>query len=352
MTVGGGGAIRGVVYNEGMSRSRPPLSVLDLVPVSAGSTAAEAIAATVEAARAAETSGYKRFWVAEHHNTLNIASSATTVLMGHIAGATSTIRVGSGGIMLPNHAPLRVAEDVGTLATIYPDRIDLGLGRAPGTDPSTARELRRGASDVVDFAADIRDLVRYLGPVRPEAKIVAYPGQGTNVPMYVLGSTTAGASVAAVLGMPFAIASHFAPHQLAEALEVYRDSFNADAPTATIAEPHVMVAANVLVADTAERARREFSVIQQMFLSLGRGGARKPLPQPVDHPEAGATMLEWQRVQTMLRCSFHGTADDVTAGLDQFAADTGADEIITVTYSHDPSVRIDSIRRLGEAWLT
>ncbi|AYJ33458.1 LLM class flavin-dependent oxidoreductase [Corynebacterium xerosis] len=333
-----------------MSNARVPLSVLDLVPVSSGSNAREAIAASVDAARAAEASGYRRFWVAEHHNTLNIASSATTVLMGHLAGATSTIRIGSGGIMLPNHAPLRVAEDVGTLATIYPDRIDLGLGRAPGTDPSTARELRRGASDVVDFAADIRDLIRYLGPVRPEARIVAYPGQATNVPMYVLGSSTAGASVAAMLGMPFAAASHFAPFQLAEALEVYRDSFRADAPTATISEPHAMVAANVLVADTADAARREFSVVQQMFLNIGRGGTRRPLPEPVDHPEAGASMIEWQRVQATLRCSFHGTADDVVAGLEGFAADTGADEIITVTYSHDPRVRIDSIRALGDAW--
>ncbi len=327
-----------------------PLSVLDLVPVSSGSTARDAIAASVEAARVAEASGYRRFWVAEHHNTANIASSATTVLMGHIADATSTIRVGSGGVMLPNHAPLRVAEDAGTLATIHPDRIDLGLGRAPGTDPSTARELRRGASDVADFAADIRDLLRYLGPVRPEARIIAFPGQGTNVPLYVLGSTTAGASVAAVLGMPFAVASHFAPHQLSEALEVYRSAFDADAPTATIAEPYAIVAANTLVADTAERARREFSVVEQMFLNIGRGGARRPLPEPVDHPESGASMMEWQRVQAMLRCSFHGTADDVAAKLGDFAAETGADEIITVTYSHDPRVRIESIRDLGSAW--
>lgn len=335
-----------------MSETRVPLSVLDLVPVSAGSNAAGAIAASVEAARAAEAAGYRRFWIAEHHNTLTIASSATAVLMGHVAGATSTIRVGSGGIMLPNHAPLRVAEDIGTLATIYPGRIDLGLGRAPGTDPATARELRRGASDVADFASDIRALVRYLGPARPEAAIVAHPGQATDVPMYVLGSTTAGASVAAALGMPFAVASHFAPHQLAESLEVYRSSFDAGAPTATIAEPHVMVAANVLVADTAERARREFSVVQRMFLSLGRGGAREPLPEPVDHPGAGATMIEWQRVQEMLRCSFVGTADDVVAGLEGFAAETGADEIITVTYSHDPRVRIRSIHKLGLAWFT
>ena len=333
-----------------MSGKRVPLSVLDLVPVPSGSTPREAIASSVRGARAAEAAGYRRFWIAEHHNARNIASSATTVLMGHIAGATESIRVGSGGVMLPNHAPLRVAEDIGTLATIYPDRIDLGLGRAPGTDPMTARELRRGGSDVADFATDIRELQRYLAPVRPEARIVAYPGQGTNVPMYVLGSSTAGASVAAMLGMPFAAASHFAPFQLAEAIEVYRSGFRADAPTATIDEPFVMVAANTMAADSVEEAEFQFSVVQRMFLDIGRGGSRRPLPEPVRNPEAGASMIEWERVKATLRCSFVGTPDMVVDGLERFAGETGADEIITVTYSHDPAVRIDSLTAIGDAW--
>lgn len=333
-----------------MSDKRVPLSVLDLVPVPSGSTTRDAIAATVRAAQAAERSGYRRFWVAEHHNTRNIASSATTVLMGHIAGATSSIRVGSGGVMLPNHAPLRVAEDVGTLATIYPDRIDLGLGRAPGTDPATAKELRRGRSDVADFTGDLRDLQRYLGPVRPEARIIAHPGENTNVPMYVLGSSTAGASVAGMLGMPFAVASHFAPFQLAEAIEVYRTSFRADAPTATIAEPYLMVAANTMAAETADEAEFQFSVVRQMFANLARGGARMPLPEPSRNPEAGTSVIGWQRVNAALSCSFVGTPDEVVEGLAGFADDTGADEIITVTYSHDPQVRIDSLTAIGEAW--
>lgn len=326
------------------------LSFLDLVPVSAGTDAATAIAASVRTIQAAEQAGYSRFWVAEHHNTVNIASSATAVLIGHLAGATSSIRVGSGGVMLPNHAPLRVAEDFGTLATIYPDRIDLGLGRAPGTDPMTARELRRGRSDVADFAADIRDLQRYLAPVRPEAQIIAYPGQGTNVPMYVLGSSTAGASVAATLGMPFAFASHFSPFQLVEALEVYRSSFNPDAPTATVAKPYVMVATNTMVADTKEEAEYQFSVVQQMFLSLGRGGTRKPSPEPTKNPMAGATTMEWERVKAVLQCSFTGTADEVSTEMREFAREIEADEIITTTYAHDPEVRINSVRALGEAW--
>ena len=333
-----------------MTTTRVPLSFLDLVPVSAGSTAREAIAASVSNARVAEKSGYLRYWVAEHHNTANIASSATAVLMGHLAGATKSIRIGSGGVMLPNHAPLRVAEDMGTLATIYPGRIDLGLGRAPGTDPYTAMELRRGASDVADFASDIQELQRYLGPVAPDARIIAFPGQGTNVPMYVLGSSTAGASVAAALGMPFAAASHFAPYQLMESVEVYRERFRADAPTATVEKPYVMVAANTMVADTEAEARFQFSVVQQIFLELGRGGPRKPLPEPTEAPQAGATQREWMGVEAALSCSFAGTAEQVVAGLEQFQRETAADEIITTTYAHDPEVREKSVALLGENW--
>lgn len=328
-----------------------PLSVLDLVSVSSGSGAAEAIEASVRSARAAEEAGYRRYWVAEHHNTASVASSATSVLMGRLAQETSTIRIGSGGIMLPNHAPLRVAEDIGTLAVMYPDRIDLGLGRAPGTDPETARQLRRGRSDVVDFASDIGDLQRFLAGARPEAQIIAHPGQGTNVPLYVLGSSTGGASVAAQLGLPLVLAAHFAPHQVAEAMEVYRRNFRADAPTAQIDEPWLMVAVNTMVADTEEEAEFHFSVVQQMFLQMGkRSGARRPLPPPSKAPNALATHMEWERVKATLRYSFVGTADQVVGGLRDFAADADVDEIMTVTYAHDPDIRLNSVISLGRAW--
>ena len=333
-----------------MSTKRVPISVLDLVPVSRGMTAGEAIAAAVDTARAAEAAGFSRYWIAEHHNTASVASAATTLLMGRLLDATETIRVGSGGIMLPNHAPLKVAEEIGTLEAMHPGRIDLGLGRAPGTDPMTARELRRGASDVADFAADIRDLQRYLGPVRPEARIIAHPGQGSNTPMYVLGSSTGGATVAAAMGLPFVMATHFAPLQLEEALEVYRGGFDGSAPTARIDRPWVMVAANAMVRDTAEDARFQFSVSQRMFLELGRGGGRGPLQEPVEHPEAGATPMEWARVEAALRYGYHGTADQVVAGLEEFVEAADADELITVTYAFDPVVRREAIAALGEAW--
>ncbi|WP_448852572.1 LLM class flavin-dependent oxidoreductase [Corynebacterium sp. 335C] len=333
-----------------MSTKRVPLNVLDLVPVSEGMTPGEAIAASAETAQAAEAAGYSRYWIAEHHNTASVASSATTLLMGRILQETSDIRVGSGGIMLPNHAPLKVAEEIGTLEAMYPGRVDLGLGRAPGTDPMTARELRRGASDVADFAADIRDLQRYLGPVRPEARIIAHPGQGSNTPMYVLGSSTGGATVAAAMGLPFVMATHFAPFQLEEALEVYRGGFDADAPTAQIDRPWVMVAANAMVRDTEEDARFQFSVSQRMFLELGRRGGRGPLKPPTETPQAGASQMEWMRVEATLRHAYHGTAEQVVDELAGFAEATGADEVITVTYAFDPEVRRESIAALGEAW--
>ncbi len=366
--------------------SHVPLSFLDLVPVVAGSTVHDAIENSVRTVQVAEQAGFHRYWVAEHHNTLNIASSATTVLMGRFAQATSKIRIGSDGIMLPNHAPLRVAEDIGTLATMYPDRIDLGLGRAPGTDPRTAAELRRGASDVSDFADDISQLQRYLadpekldkleglddgtsttmaethnlfagagslsGSPGMRGRIVAFPGQGTEVPMYVLGSSGGGATVAAMLGLPFAFASHFAPFQLEHAINLYRKHFDASAPTAQISEPKVMVAVNAMAAETTEQAEFEFSVVQQMFLRLGRGGSRKPLPEPTTTPQAGASPAEWQRVQASLGVRAVGTPDEVVADLENVVAATGADELILTTYAHDPEVRNRSIELIGQAWKT
>lgn len=342
---------QGIAGDMSESPGVVPLSVLDLVSVSHGSGAAEAIEASVRSAQAAERVGYRRYWVAEHHNTVSVASSATSVLMGRFANETSTIRIGSGGIMLPNHAPLRVAEDFGTLALMYPDRIDLGLGRAPGTDPATAKQLRRGRSDIVDFSADIRELQHYLAGARPEAQIIAHPGQGTNVPLYVLGSSTGGATVAAELGLPLVLAAHFAPTQIAEALEVYRRNFRADAPTAQVEKPWVMIAVNTMVADTEEEAQFQFSVIQQMFLQMGkRSGSRRPLTPPSKAPNALATHMEWERVKAVLRYSFVGTAERVSEDLQNFALDAGIDEIMTVTYAHDPQIRENSIISLGVAW--
>ncbi|MBV7296104.1 LLM class flavin-dependent oxidoreductase [Corynebacterium sp. TAE3-ERU12] len=333
-----------------MTARRVPLSVLDLAPVSEGSEPADAIGATLGAAQAADHAGYRRFWIAEHHNTIGVASSATAVLVGQIAGNTERIRVGSGGVMLPNHVPLRVAEDYGTLATIYPDRIDLGVGRAPGTDPATAQELQRGGSDIHEFVANIRQLHNYLGPAQPGAPIIACPGQGTNVPIYVLGSSAAGATVAAAMGLPLAMAAHFAPFQLAEALEIYRDQFNPDAPTAQVDQPYVMVGVNTLVADTAAEARYQFSVTEQMFILLRKRGGRAKLPPPTRTPYDMTSDRGRQALQASLRCSFVGTEEMVVDGLAQFADDTGADEFITVTYAHDPQVRHESIARLGQVW--
>src|SRR3990167_3864750 len=259
-----------------------PLSVLDLAPIVEGSTAAESLRHTLDLAQHAEAWGYRRYWLAEHHNMDGVACSATAVLVGHVAGGTKTIRVGSGGVMLPNHAPLVIAEQFGTLATLYPGRIDLGLGRAPGTDQMTARALRQHLDRHEDaFPQDVVALQSYLAdpdPAQPGQPVRAIPGMGTQVPIWLLGSSTYSAQLAAYLGLPFAFASHFAPEMLLQALDIYRRTYR---PSDAWPKPHAMVGINVVAADTDEQAAWLFTSIQQRFLGMQRG-QRGPLPRPID----------------------------------------------------------------------
>ncbi|MBI9001155.1 LLM class flavin-dependent oxidoreductase [Corynebacterium sp. CCM 9185] len=329
-------------------RSRPPaLSVLDLVPVSAGSGPGEAIRAACSAARTAERYGYRRYWLAEHHNSPALACSATTILMGAVAAATDTIRVGSGGIMLPNHAPLRVAEDLGTLAVMFPGRIDCGLGRAPGTDPRTAARLRRGSADLADFTRDVTELHDYLGPASGAPGETAVIGRGAGVELFVLGSSTGGARTAAELGLPFSFASHFAPDHLHEALAVYRENFNPEAPTAQVDEPWVSAAVNVMAAETTADARCQLLTLRQSFAGV-LTGKRGPLVAPGDVAELHPILQS--RVNHSLRVTACGTAAEVADQLIDWAGPLGLDEIITVTYAHDPVVRRISLALVGEEW--
>lgn len=325
--------------------ARVPLSVLDLVGISEGATPRDAIEDSMKLAKIADTLGYTRLWFAEHHNTINLASSATSILIGRAASETERIRVGSGGVMLPNHAPLMVAEQYGTLAQMYPGRIDLGLGRAPGTDQMTARALSRSSAEPQEFAQNIYEMQgwfsdRGAGQTMP---IVSAVSAGTNVPIWVLGSTVNGASIAGQLGLPFSIASHFAPDQVNQAIAVYRESFTTEAPTAQIEKPYVLAGINVLVADTAEEAEREFTTILQMFADTAMGRKRKIQP-PIDPEQAR------EIDNPMLRIRAVGSPENVVRRLDEFVEETGADEIITTTYSYDPAVRERSLKLLAENW--
>src|SRR5215468_5936573 len=266
-----------------------PYSILDLSPIVEGGDASQALACTLDLARHAERWGYHRYWLAEHHNMPGIASSATSVVIGHIAAGTSKIRLGSGGIMLPNHAPLVIAEQFGTLATLFPGRIDLGLGRAPGTDPRTAYALRRNLTgDSDQFPEDVIELLTYLGKPRPGQRVHAIPGEGTEIEVWILGSSLFGASLAAALGLPFAFASHFAPAQLMEALAIYRSKFQ---PSERLAAPRIMVGSTVVVAPTDDEARFHFSSLQQAFLNL-RSNRPGRLPRPRAGFEAGLAGFE------------------------------------------------------------
>ena len=337
------------------------LSILDLAPVVEGSTVAGALADATRLARLAEDSGYRRLWYAEHHNTDALASSATALLIANAAANTSTLRVGSGGIMLPNHAPLAVAEAFGTLANLYGDRIDLGLGRAPGTDPRTAALLRRGSQDDGEaaFAANVRLLAWYFGEqeddgaeadrlaVQSSGGVHAGVARGTNVPLWILGSSTAGAAIAGRLGLPFAAASHFAPFQLSEAIWTYRQMFNPSAPTAQVAEPYVMAGANLLAAPTRDEAEFLFTTHQQMFLGIRRG-TRGPLRPPVR--ELDWAPHEEQMAASALRVSAVGTPQECAGFLRAFAASYGIDELILTGYAHDPALRERSFRLMAEEW--
>ncbi|HEX2247253.1 MAG TPA: LLM class flavin-dependent oxidoreductase [Arthrobacter sp.] len=329
-------------------RSAVPLSVLDLAPVSQGQTVAEAIETSARLAEVADTAGYRRYWFAEHHNNEGVVSNATALLISLAASRTTRIRVGSGGVMLPNHAPLVVAEQYGTLARMYPDRIDLGLGRAPGTDPRTAAILRRGDSSGEAFAGEIVDLQAFFGSQEGLA-VRALTARDTQVPMCVLGSSTSGAAVAGQLGLPFAAASHFAPESLQEAIAVYKQYFDPDAGTAQLDQPYVIAGVNVLVADSAEEAAFQFSSHQQVVRDIITGGRR-----PVQPPRANA-MADWDPreaaiVRARLSAGAVGTAETVRAELRELVETTGVDELLVVTYAYDQQVRENSYRLLAQSW--
>ena len=310
-------------------------SILDLAVVGEGSDARQAIANSVALARAAEGWGYGRFWLAEHHNMPGIASAATAVLIGHVAGHTRSIRVGAGGIMLPNHAPLAIAEQFGTLATIHGPRIDLGLGRAPGGDGAVMHALRRGMARNEDFPNDVVELLRYLGPPRPGAPVAAHPGEGTNVPVWILGSSLYGASLAAALGLPYAFASHFAPGDLDQALRLYRERFE---PTEFGQHPRFMLAVNVIAAETDAEARRLRSSQMISFARL-RSGMPGLLPPPVDDVRDAIPAHVLPSVEQALSVSAVGAPQTVAAELDRLIARHAPDELILVGNIHDQEAR-------------
>jgi luciferase family oxidoreductase group 1 len=321
-----------------------PLSILDLVPVIVGETPREALRKSLDLAQHAEAFGYKRFWVAEHHNMTGIASAATSVVIGFLAGGTSTIRVGSGGIMLPNHSPLVIAEQFGTLESLYPGRIDLGLGRAPGTDQRTLRALRRDPRRADDFPQDVLELQSLLAPAEHGQLVRAVPGTGCEVPIWILGSSTFGAELAAALGLPYAFASHFAPDALFEALEIYRREFK---PSKQLDHPYAMVGVNVVAAATDEGARHMFTTVQQSFTNLLRGAPGKLQP-PIEDIENYWSPPEKYQASRMLKHSIVGSPETVRRDLESFAALTKADELMVVCSLHDHPARIRSYELVAE----
>lgn len=320
-----------------------PLSILDLSFVREGETPGDALRDSLVLAQHAEQWGYKRFWLAEHHNMSGIASAATSVAIGFIAGGTKTIRVGSGGIMLPNHAPLIIAEQFGTLESLYPGRIDLGLGRAPGTDPLTSRALRRDLGGGDTFPQEVQELQGYFQPAVPGQAVRAVPGEGLDVPLYILGSSLFGAQLAAHLGLPFAFASHFAPTHLFDALEIYRQNFK---PSDALATPYAMVAANVVVADTDDEARRLFTSAQIGVINLLKN-QRSKLQPPIEDIDAVWSPAEKAGVEGFLRYAFVGSPETVKRGLASFIDATGADEVITTARIYDPQARLRSFELLA-----
>jgi len=321
-----------------------PVSVLDLVGMRPGETPAPAIARSVDLARHAEQWGYRRFWLAEHHSIEGLACSATPVLIGHVASATSTIRVGSGGDMLPNHAPLVVAEQFGTLEALYPGRIDLGLGRAPGGDFHTMRALRRDLRQTGDdFPELLAELRAYLGPASPNQPVRALPGRNSNVPITLLGSSDFSARLAAELGLPFAFAAHFAPEMLLHSARLYRTLFR---PSETLQQPWLIVAVPVIAAETDQEARRLFTTPQQRFLRLIRNQPVELLP-PIDSMHNLWNDFERAAVESRLREAIVGSETTVKSGLEKLIADTAADEVIAVTDTWDHRARLDSYQRLA-----
>ena len=312
------------------------LSVLDLSPIKQGFDAATALKESLELARHVEALGYRRFWLAEHHNMPGIASAATAVAIGHVAAGTKTIRVGAGGIMLPNHAPLVIAEQFGTLASLFPGRIDLGLGRAPGTDPRTALALRRTMQGGVDsFPQDVQELLAYFQPSQPGQQVRAIPGEGTKVPVWILGSSHYGAQLAAALGLPYAFASHFAPADLDTALQLYRQQFR---PSPHLDKPYVMLGLNVFAADTNDEARLLFSSLEQAFINL-RTGNPQPLPPPLAGYRERLDPRLADMLDNVLRCAIVGDAPAIAEGLGSFIAQHQPDELMVTAQIYDPAAR-------------
>jgi luciferase family oxidoreductase group 1 len=325
----------------------PLHSVLDLSPIIEGGDAALAFRNTVDLAQHAEEWGYHRYWLAEHHNLPGIASAATSVLIGHVAGKTKTIRVGAGGIMLPNHAPLVIAEQFGTLELLYPGRIDLGLGRAPGSDQLTARALRRNLGSSGDtFPQDVLELQSYFRPATPGQAVVAVPGAGLTVPLYLLGSSDFSARLAAELGLPFAFASHFAPDYLQVALELYRREFT---PSDALVRPRVLIGVGVFAAETDIEARRLFTSAQMMFLNLIRGRPGK-LPPPVESMEGRWNPAERAAVEHRTQCSAVGSPETVRRRLEELLDETGADEVIATAQIFDHAARLRSFEIAAEVF--
>jgi len=322
-----------------------PFSILDLSPIPKGASAAVALRNTLELAQHAEGLGYKRYWLAEHHNMPGIASAATAVVIGHVAGGTKTIRVGAGGIMLPNHSPLVVAEQFGTLASLYPGRIDLGLGRAPGTDMMTARALRRDMEDSAgQFPQDVQELQHYFAAAEPGQAIRAVPGTGLDVPIWLLGSSLFSAQLAALLGLPFAFASHFAPDLMRQALDIYRSRFE---PSSQLDRPYAMLGANVLAADTDAQARYHFTSQQQSFINLRRGSPGQ-VPPPIDDIDVYWSPAERAMVERSLAISFIGSVDTIERGLTSFVDSLQPDELMITAHIHDQAVRLRSIELVAQ----
>jgi luciferase family oxidoreductase group 1 len=321
-----------------------PLSILDLAPILEGSDAAQALRNSLALAQHAEQLGYNRFWLAEHHGMPGIASAATAVVIGHVAAGTSTIRVGAGGIMLPNHSPLVVAEQFGTLASLFPGRIDLGLGRAPGSDQTTARALRRSPEAASAFPHDVAELMAYFQPAQPGQVVQAIPGAGLDIPIWILGSSLFGAGLAAAYGLPFAFASHFAPAALMHALATYRTNFQ---PSERLERPYVMLGFNVIAADSDEEASFLFTSLQQAFINLRRGRPGRLQP-PVEGFDAQILPHERAMLDEALACRAVGSPAVVRARLHEFIAATGADELMIASQIHDFSARLRSCEIVAE----
>lgn len=330
-----------------MQASSVPYSLLDLSPIPEGGDAGQSMRHSLDLAQHAERWGYRRYWLAEHHNMPGIASAATSVLIGFVANGTSTIRVGSGGIMLPNHSPLVIAEQFGTLEALFPGRIDLGLGRAPGSDQMTARALRRSAThDTADtFPQDVEELQAYFDDPRPGQRLRAVPGAGLKVPLWLLGSSLFSAQLSASMGLPFAFASHFAPGFMRQAVDLYRRTFR---PSATLDKPYVMLGLNVFGADTDDEARRLFSSLQQQFLALVRGTPGRIRP-PVDDIESMWNETEAAHIRRSLACSVVGSPETVRAGMQQFVDDLRPDELMLTAQIYDHQGRLRSFEIAAEA---